>query len=138
CSNEKDSSGNYKGPFGALNLPQKIEHNPTGKVTLEEIEYARQDVRCTAALLNAAKKEFDLHRDLSLDPCKAYSPASVAKNVLEAMRIKKLQKQFKVSDEILGIAMESYMGGRSETQLRHAEVPVVPVDFTSEYPTVFV
>ena len=34
--------------------------------------------------------------------------------------------------------MESYMGGRSEAQLRHAEVPVCPVDFTSEYPSTFV
>jgi hypothetical protein len=40
--------------FRKHNLPQKIEHTPTGKVTLEEIKYARQDVRCTAALLNAA------------------------------------------------------------------------------------
>src|SRR5712692_10336289 len=51
------------------------------------------------------------------------------------MHIKKPQK-FEVSNEILGIAMESYAGGRSEAQLRHAEVPVVPVDFTSEYPSV--
>jgi hypothetical protein len=31
--------------------------------------------------------------------------------------------------------MQSYYGGRSETRIRCAEVPVVPVDFTSEYPT---
>jgi hypothetical protein len=33
------------------------------------------------------------------------------------------------------IAMQTYYGGRSETRIRCAEVPVVPVDFTSEYPT---
>jgi hypothetical protein len=126
-----------KGPFKGRNLPQKIEHRPTGKVTAEEIEYARQDVRCTAALLNAAKQEFDLH-PIRLDPCKAYSPASIAKAYLEAMHIKKPSHKFKVPNEILGMTMESYMGGRSETQLRHAEVPVVPVDFTSEYPSTFV
>jgi hypothetical protein len=43
--------------------------------------------------------------------------------------------KFTVPNEILGIAMEGYAGGRSETRTRHAEVPVVPVDFTSEYPT---
>jgi hypothetical protein len=32
-----------------------------------------------------------------------------------------------------GIAMESYFGGRAETRVRAEEVPVVPVDFTSEY-----
>jgi hypothetical protein len=31
--------------------------------------------------------------------------------------------------------MQSYYGGRSETRIRCSEVPVVPVDFTSEYPT---
>ena len=31
--------------------------------------------------------------------------------------------------------MQSYYGGRSETRIRCAEVPVVPVDFTSEYPS---
>lgn len=31
--------------------------------------------------------------------------------------------------------MQSYYGGRSETRIRCADVPVVPVDFTSEYPT---
>ena len=31
--------------------------------------------------------------------------------------------------------MQAYYGGRSETRIRCVEVPVVPVDFTSEYPT---
>ena len=31
--------------------------------------------------------------------------------------------------------MQTYYGGRSKTRIRCAEVPVVPVDFTSEYPT---
>src|SRR5439155_15634287 len=68
-------------------------------------------------------------------PDNAYSPASVAKNYLEAMGIRKPSEKFKVSSKELGIAMQSYYGGRSETRIRCAEVPVVPVDFTSEYPT---
>ena len=119
--------------FKKHNLPKKIEQ-PTGKVTVTEIKYARQDVRCTAALLNAAKQEFDLH-PIGLDPDKAYSPASIAKAYLEAMGITPPAKKFKVPNEILGIAMENYTGGRSETRIRHVELPVVPVDFTSEYPT---
>ena len=31
--------------------------------------------------------------------------------------------------------MQSYYGGRSETRIRCVEVPVVPLDFTSEYPS---
>jgi hypothetical protein len=115
-------------------LPKEIEHKPTGKVTVQEIKYASQDVKCTAALLNAAKKEFDLHPIL-IPPDKAYSAASIAKSYLEAMNIKRPEDKFKVSAKNLGIAMEGYMGGRSETRIRLEEVPVVPVDFTSEYPT---
>jgi hypothetical protein len=31
--------------------------------------------------------------------------------------------------------MQSLYGGRSETRIRGVEVPVAPLDFTSEYPT---
>jgi hypothetical protein len=122
------------GAFAKYQLPQKIDHKPTGKVTLKEIEYARQDVKCTAALLNAAKKEFDLH-PIPLTPDRAYSPASIAKGYLEAMNIVTPEQKFNVSPRNLGIAMESYFGGRAETRVRAQEVPVVPVDFTSEYPS---
>ena len=65
-------------------------------MNLEEIKYARQDVRCTAALLNAAKQEFDLH-PIPVSPDKAYSPASIAKGYLEAMNIQPPEEKFKVS-----------------------------------------
>ena len=120
--------------FKKHDLPQKIDHTPTGKVSFEEIKYARQDVRCTAALLNAAKQEFDLH-PIPISPDRAYSPASIAKGYLEAMNIEPPEEKFNVSNEHLGIAMEGFMGGRSETRIRLEEVPVVPVDFTSEYPS---
>jgi hypothetical protein len=113
---------------------RKLDHEPTGKVTPEEIEYARQDGRCTVDALNELKQEFDLH-PIALKPYNAYSPASVAKSYLEQMGIIRPAEKFAVSDEMLGIAMQSYYGGRSETRIRCAEVPVVPVDFTSEYPS---
>ena len=59
---------------------QKLDHEPTGEVTPEEIEYARQDVRCTVDALNALKQEFDKH-PIDLKPYNAYSPASVAKAI---------------------------------------------------------
>lgn len=113
---------------------RKIDHEPTGEVTVEEIEYARQDGRCTVDALNGLKAEFDRH-PISLKPDSAYSPASIAKSYLEAMGIRKPAEKFKLSNKELGISMQSYYGGRSETRIRCAEVPVVPVDFTSEYPT---
>ena len=113
---------------------QKIEHEPTGEVTPEEIDYARQDGRCTVDALNALKQEFDKH-PIDLKPYRAYSPASVAKRYLDAMGIIRPAEKFNISPKYLGIAMQGYYGGRSETRIRCTEVPVVPVDFTSEYPT---
>ena len=123
--------------FEKYHLPQKDDHTPTGKVTVAEIKYGRQDVRCTAALLNAAKQEFDLH-PTRRSPNNVYSPASFVKSYFDEMGIVPPAEKFKVPDEILGIAMESYTGGRSEARIRHVELPVAPVDFTSEYPTVCV
>jgi hypothetical protein len=113
---------------------QKLEHDPTGEVTSEEIEYARQDVRCTVDALNALKQNFDEH-PVSLRPYSAYSPASVAKSYLEEMGITRPAEKFKISNGMLGISMQSYYGGRCETRIRCADVPVVPLDFTSEYPS---
>jgi hypothetical protein len=120
---------------GELNTEhQKSEHEPTGKVTPKEIDYARNDVRCTVDALNGLKRNFDDH-PIGLKPHNAYSPASVAKAYLDEMGIMRPSEKFDVSEEILGIAMQSYYGGRSETRIRCAGVPVVPVDFTSEYPS---
>src|SRR5258706_23293 len=130
----KRACDNEEGPFKGQNLPQKYDHEPTGRVTPEEIEYSRQDGRCTVALLNAAKREFDSH-PISLKPWSAYSPASVAKSYLDAMGIIRPSEKFDISNDVLGVAMQSYYGGRSETRIRCTEVPVVPVDFTSEYQT---
>jgi hypothetical protein len=114
---------------------QKFEdHEPSGKITPKEIEYARQDVRCTVDVLNVLKREFDKH-PIDLKPYHAYSPASVAKSYLDTMGITRPALKFSVPDKTLGIAMQSYYGGRSETRVRCAAVPVVPVDFTSQYPS---
>jgi len=39
-------------------------------------------------------------------------------------------------DRAYGICLQSYFGGRSESRIRNWEVPVCPVDFMSEYPTI--
>ena len=113
---------------------QKLDHEPTGEVIPKEIEYARHDVRCTVDALNELKQEFDKH-PIDLKPYNAYSPASVAKAYLDQMGIITPLEKFSVPNQTIGVAMQSYYGGRSETRIRCAEVPVVPVDFTSEYPT---
>jgi hypothetical protein len=66
--------------------PGKMEHDPAGLVTEEELDYARQDVRATLGLLNAVKREYELH-PINLRPDQAYSPASLGKAYLRGMGI---------------------------------------------------
>jgi hypothetical protein len=65
-------------------VPGKLDHKPTGRVTLKEINYCRQDVRATVGLLNAMKAEYDRY-PIELQPEKVYSPASIAKAYLTSM-----------------------------------------------------
>jgi hypothetical protein len=65
---------------------QKLDHTPTGKVTVNEIEYARQDVACTLDVLNGAKQEFNLH-PIESGPDRMFSPASVAKGYIDKLQI---------------------------------------------------
>jgi hypothetical protein len=68
-------------------IPGKLEnHKPSGRIDLAEIKYCRQDLRATASLLNAAKREFDLH-PIAPGPDRMFSPASVAKSYLEELHI---------------------------------------------------
>jgi hypothetical protein len=55
---------------------------------------------------------------------------------LEELQIVYPRKKFAKPDYAFGIAMQGYMGGRAECRIRKCEVPVVPVDFMSQYPTV--
>ena len=102
---------------------------------LEEITYCRQDVRATVGLLNAAKQEFDLH-PIALGPNRMFSPASVAKSYLEELHVSHPSDKVKDADRAYGVFMQSYFGGRAECRIRGWEVPVCPVDFMSQYPTV--
>ncbi len=107
-----------------------------GKITNAYIAYNRQDVTASRGLLNALRQEFDRH-PIALDPCKAYSPASVAKAYLDALGIARPADQFSdIAPKYLGYAMTAYFGGRAEVRIRNTVVPVVYTDFLSMYPTV--
>ena len=60
-----------------------LEH---GRITPDYIEYNRRDVLATQELLVAARREFDAH-PIALNPCSAYSPASIAKGYLRALGV---------------------------------------------------
>jgi hypothetical protein len=114
---------------------RKIDHDPAGTITIEELEYGRQDVRCTVEVLNILKEEFDKH-PIKLHPDKSVSPASVGKAYLREMGIIPPMQKFAVADYFHGIAAQGYFGGRAECRIRNTPVPVVLTDFSSQYPTV--
>ena len=132
-----DNSYSLSGAIQAFgSQPEKMEHEPCGLITEKEITYARQDVRATLGLLNALKHEYELH-PITLLPDRAYSPASIGKAYLRSMGIVEPMRKFKdIPAKIHGIAMAAYYGGRAECRIRRWPVPVVPVDLTSEYPSV--
>jgi hypothetical protein len=93
-------------------------------------------VKATGLLLVALRAEFDRH-PIDLDPCRAMSPASIAKAYYRATGITpRLDTQPDFPPEILGYAMSAYYGGRCECAIRRTPVPVVYTDVLSMYPTV--
>lgn len=115
---------------------EKLDHEPSGRFSLKELEYCRRDVQCTQDLLNCAKSEFDLYGLDDLLPDKAYSPASVGKATFRQMGITPPPEKFKVPHELQGIFMQSYFGGRAENHIRKVLLPTMRLDFLSQYPTV--
>jgi len=107
-----------------------------GRITPSYIDYNRRDVKASAELLVALRKEFDAH-PIHLDPCKAFSSATIAKAYLRQLGVVPPGQQFSgIPREIYGIAMNAYYGGRAEAHIRRTSVPVVHTDFISMYPTV--
>ncbi len=120
--------------FGVKHPKAKAEQH--GVITTEYIDYNRRDVLASQELLEKLRVEFDRH-PIGLDPCKAYSPASIAKAYFRAMGLRPAAEQFKqVPRERLGQAMSAFYGGRAEVRIRKTPVPVVHTDFLSMYPTV--
>ena len=128
---------------------QKLDHQPTGRVTPEEVTYARGDVLATYDLAERLLEEYARHpvspdhdpAARSAEPLqatKAYSPASVGKAYLRAMGVAPPLRRpgWDVPEDLLGWAMTAFYGGRAECRIRRTTVPVTYVDFTSMYTTV--
>lgn len=119
----------------------KVEHGKQpavehGAITADYIDYNRRDVLATAELLVAVRRVFDAH-PVVMNPCKAFSPASVSKSYMRELGVARPRVQFSgFPKEIYGITMNGFYGGRAEAGIRNTPVPVVHTDFTSMYPTV--
>jgi hypothetical protein len=121
----------------------KVKATEHGRITEEYIEYNRRDVQATAELLWRALEEFDRYPISPENPAqgkipetRVYSTASIAKGILKALGVRPPLEKFHFPDELQGIIMSTYYGGRAEVNVRGI-VPVVYVDYLSMYPTVF-
>ena len=121
----RNKSLSLEGACREFGVPGKLDHAPTGGVTEEEVEYCRQDVRATAALLNALQAEFRRYPLGDLPSERAWSAASIGKAFLGTMGVVSPEQKFKIDDVTLGNCMQSYYGGRCEVRIRHVPVPVV-------------
>lgn len=89
-----------------------------GKITLKYIGYNINDVDATYSLFCKTIEEFKKYK-LSISPTKIYSPASLGKDYFKAMGIRSFQELNPAfPKEIMGFAMSTYYGGRSEVRIR--------------------
>jgi len=118
-----------------------VEHGKTrakrhGIITKTYIDYNRRDVLATSELAEKLLEEYMKH-PITLQPTKAYSPASIGKAYLRTMGIRPiLERQSDFPMKYLGYAQSAFFGGRISAHIRKVPVPVVYTDFLSMYPTV--
>ena len=106
-----------------------------GDVTPEYIDYCRADVEATTMLAARTIEELERH-PVNLDPANAHTPASIGKAHYQAMNVVPPLVQTPGFARVkLGESMAAYFGGRTEMRIRMHPVPVVVVDFLSQYPS---
>jgi len=120
-----------------FNVSRKTHTEEHGNITREYIEYNLNDVKITAELYESALQRYKMF-NLEEEPNKLYSPASIGKAYLRKMGIRPfIECNPNFPKEILGYAMSSYYGGRTEVRIRNKAIPITYLDFTSMYPTVY-
>ena len=120
--------------FGVEHGKQHVSRH--GFITNKYIDYNRRDVQATSELAAMLLAEYAKH-PISLQPTKAYSPASIGKAYLAAMGVVPvLERQPDFPMQYVGFAQTAFFGGRTSAHIRNFPVPVVYVDFLSMYPTV--
>ena len=119
--------------FKARILKTKADEH--GRITDKYLDYLMNDVFATYSLYEALMGELKNY-NLGKDPEQIYSQASIGKAVLAKMGIKNFKdKNPNFPEDMLGLVMGAYYGGRSEVRYRKEPMKVTLVDFTSMYPT---
>jgi DNA-binding XRE family transcriptional regulator len=106
-------------------------------VTDNYLVYAKQDVQVTRECYCALLEKFAEHNFTATLPHKIFSEASTGKAYFKEMNIRpwrEVQPDF--PNDLSGIIMSTYFGGRSEVHHRRMISQVSYCDFLSMYPTV--
>ena len=115
---------------------KKYKVKTHGKITPNYITYCIQDVKATHSLYQNVLQEY-VKYDLGIPITRAYTPASIGKQILKKMNVKSFfDKNPKFPKEIVGYLMTGYFGGRTDCKIRKTPTLVNLLDFLSMYPTV--
>jgi len=117
-------------------IKKRLSHSH-GKITPDYVNYNVNDTLATYALFDKMLESFQ-ELKVSVQPEKAYSPASLGKSYLNKMGIKPfLEKNPNFPKDVLGYVMTTFYGGRSEVRIRKSPTKVRYMDFASMYPSIF-
>ena len=106
-------------------------------VTDNYLAYARNDVQVTWECYSKLLEKYAEHKFTRAAPYRIFSEASIGKGYFREMNIRSWQElQPEFPDELAGIIMSTYYGGRSEVHHRRIISQVRYCDFLSMYPTV--
>jgi hypothetical protein len=108
-----------------------------GPLTDAYLTYAVQDVQATWECFSILSGRFDAHRLDLTRLNQVLSEASLGKAYLKQMNIRPWRElQRDMPNELIGLIMSTYFGGRAEVHLRRMISQVLYCDFLSMYPTV--
>lgn len=98
------------------------------------IGYNRDDVWATAEAATALLRDYQA-AGIWVSPTKAYSPASITKDLQDRMGIVPFRERYPdLNPKLLGFGMAAFFGGRVECHIRGTPLPATYVDATSMYP----
>jgi hypothetical protein len=108
-----------------------------GPLTNAYLTYAVQDVQATWECFSILSGRFDAHRLGLTRLSQVLSEASLGKAYLKQMNVRPWRElQRDMPNELIGLIMSTYFGGRAEVHLRRMICQVLYCDFLSMYPTV--
>jgi hypothetical protein len=108
-------------------------------ITSEYLAYLERDVLVTWECFEKLQARYATYGLTQTPLYQVYSEASIGKALLREAGLTPWRKlQPDAPDWLIATIMESYYGGRSECMIRRSPRRGNYVDFTSEYPTVFV